>query len=90
MAQAVDACAGLSLWPLDPGGCVEALDAVIAAERQLVGLKLRLVGRIDATEVASKAGATSTAVWLRCAARRSVVSPAQRAEMRGDISGSDG
>jgi hypothetical protein len=25
-----------------------------------------------------------------CAARRSVVSPAQRAEMRGEISGSDG
>jgi integrase/recombinase XerD len=34
---------------------------------------------------------TSTiALWLGCAARRSVVSPAQRAEMRGDISGSDG
>ena len=30
------------------------------------------------------------ALWLGCAARRSVVSPAQRAEMRGDISGSDG
>ncbi len=30
------------------------------------------------------------ALWLGCAVRRSVVSPAQRAEMRGDISGSDG
>lgn len=30
------------------------------------------------------------ALWLGCATRRSVVSPAQRAEMRGDISGSDG
>jgi integrase/recombinase XerD len=30
------------------------------------------------------------ALWLGCAARRSVVSPAQRAEMRGEISGSDG
>jgi site-specific recombinase XerD len=30
------------------------------------------------------------ALWLGCAARRSVVSPVQRAEMRGDISGSDG
>ena len=29
-------------------------------------------------------------LWLCCAARRSVVSPAQRAGMRGDISGSDG
>jgi len=33
---------------------------------------------------------TVIALWLGCAARRSVVSPAQRAEMRGDISGSDG
>jgi len=33
---------------------------------------------------------TTIALWLGCAARRSVVSPAQRAEMRGDISGSDG
>jgi hypothetical protein len=65
MAEAVDACAGLSLLPLDPAGCVEVLDAVIAAERRLGGLKLRLVRRIDAAEVASKAGATSTAVWLR-------------------------
>jgi hypothetical protein len=30
------------------------------------------------------------ALWLGCAARRSVVPPAQRAEMRGVISGSDG
>jgi site-specific recombinase XerD len=30
------------------------------------------------------------ALWLGCATRCSVVSPAQRAEMRGDISGSDG
>jgi len=30
------------------------------------------------------------ALWLGCAARRSVVPPAQRAEMRGEISGSDG
>jgi site-specific recombinase XerD len=33
---------------------------------------------------------TVIALWLGCAARRSVVSPAQRAEMRGEISGSDG
>lgn len=33
---------------------------------------------------------TVIALWLGCATRRSVVSPAQRAEMRGDISGSDG
>jgi site-specific recombinase XerD len=33
---------------------------------------------------------TTIALWLGCAARRSVVSLAQRAEMRGDISGSDG
>ena len=33
---------------------------------------------------------TVIALWLGCAARRSVVSPAQRAEMGGDISGSDG
>ena len=31
-----------------------------------------------------------TAPWFGCAARRSVVPPAQRAEMRGEISGSDG
>ena len=34
--------------------------------------------------------AATIALWLGCAARRSVVSPAQRAEMRGEISGSDG
>jgi site-specific recombinase XerD len=33
---------------------------------------------------------TVIALWLGCATRRGVVSPAQRAEMRGDISGSDG
>jgi len=33
---------------------------------------------------------TVIALWLGCAARRSVVPPAQRAEMRGEISGSDG
>jgi site-specific recombinase XerD len=33
---------------------------------------------------------TVIALWLGCAARRSVVSPVQRAEMRGEISGSDG
>ncbi len=33
---------------------------------------------------------TVIALWLGCATRCSVVSPAQRAEMRGDISGSDG
>ena len=33
---------------------------------------------------------TVIALWLGCAARRSVVSPAQRAEMRGEISGSNG
>jgi hypothetical protein len=65
MAEAVDACATLSLFPLDPAGCVEVLDAVVAAERRLGGLKLRLVHRIDAYGIAKKQGATSTAVWVR-------------------------
>jgi hypothetical protein len=65
MAEAVDACATLPLLPLDPAECVDVLDAVVAAERRLGGLKLRLIHRIDAAEVAKKQGATSTAVWLR-------------------------
>src|SRR5262245_40347021 len=65
MAEAVDACAAMPLWPLDPAGCVDALDAVVAAERTLAGLKLRLIRRIDAAEVAKHQGATSLAVWLR-------------------------
>jgi hypothetical protein len=65
MAEAVDACATVPLWPLDAAGCIQTLDAVVAAERQLLGLKLRLVRRIDAGEMAKGQGATSTAVWLR-------------------------
>jgi hypothetical protein len=65
MAEAVDACAAVPLWPLEPAGCVEALDAVVAAERTLAGLKLRLIRRLDTADVAKGAGATSLAVWLR-------------------------
>jgi hypothetical protein len=65
LAEAVDACAGVPLWPLSTGECVEALDAVVAAERVLAGLKLGLIGRVDTGQVAAAAGATSTAVWLR-------------------------
>jgi hypothetical protein len=65
MAEAVDACAGMPLRPLEPGECVAALDAVAAAERTLAGLKLRLIRRLDAADVATQEGATSLAVWLR-------------------------
>jgi hypothetical protein len=65
MAGAVDACAAMPLWPLADAGCVEALDAVVAAERRLAGLKLRLVRRVDAAGIAKAQGATSTTVWLR-------------------------
>jgi hypothetical protein len=65
LAEAVDACATLPLWPLDPAECVEMLDAVVGAERRLLGLKLRLVRRIDAVGLPQKQGATSAAVWLR-------------------------
>jgi hypothetical protein len=40
MAEAVDACAAVSLWPLDAAGRIQTLDAVVAAQRQLLGLKL--------------------------------------------------
>jgi hypothetical protein len=65
MAEAVGACAAVPLWSLDAAGCVAALDAVVAAERTLAGLKLRLVRRIDTAGVARHEGATSLAVWLR-------------------------
>src|SRR5215210_6260065 len=65
MARAVDACTTLPVWPLSAAECVEALDVVVAAERQLVGVKLRLVQRVDAAEVAKDHGATSTLVWFR-------------------------
>lgn len=65
MAEAVDACAATSLWPLSPAECVAALDAVVAAERKLAGLRLRLIRRVEVAEVAKTEGATSTAVWLR-------------------------
>jgi hypothetical protein len=38
---------------------------VVAAEQQLAGLRLRLIGHLDAAGVATGQGATSTAVWLR-------------------------
>lgn len=65
MASAVGACADLPLWPFAPVECVEVLDAVVAAERALAGLKLRLVRRLDAADMATEAGATSMAAWLR-------------------------
>jgi hypothetical protein len=65
VVEAVDACATLPLWHLTSVECIETLDAVVAAERRLVGLKLRLVQRLDAAGVAKEQGATSTVVWLR-------------------------
>jgi hypothetical protein len=65
VAEAVDACATLPLWHLTSAECIETLDTVIAAERKLAGLKLRLVQRADAADMAKEQGATSTVVWLR-------------------------
>ena len=62
MVEAIDACAAMPLESVDG---VPLLDAVIAAERTLAGLKLRLVRRLDVEEVAQRNGATSLAVWLR-------------------------
>ena len=62
MAQAVDACA---MIPLESVECVSVLDAVVAAERTLAGLKLRLVRRLDVDDVAKRDGASSLAAWLR-------------------------
>jgi len=46
LAEAVDACATISLGLKSPTGLVELLDAVVAAERTLAGLKLRLIHRV--------------------------------------------
>ena len=65
MAAAVAACVGVQPWALEPAGCADALDAVVAAENQLAAVKLGLVRHIDAGGFAKEQGATSTAVWLR-------------------------
>jgi hypothetical protein len=65
LAEAVDACATISLGLKSPTELVELLDAVVAAERTLAGLKLRLIHCVHEADVATDAGATSLAVWLR-------------------------
>ena len=65
MAEAVGVCADVPLGLSSPAELVETLDAVVAAERMLTGVKLRLIRHIDAARVVKDAGASSMAAWLR-------------------------
>ncbi|MFI7575466.1 DUF222 domain-containing protein [Micromonospora sp. NPDC049497] len=65
LSGVVDEVVDASPWALSDADVVASLDAVHALEQRLAAVKLGLVREVDGRGLATRQGATSTAVWLR-------------------------